>query len=243
MLEFWAKFLITVKRHMYIAGGNSKMGALKDLWKLDLDREEWTRLEDMPGSKRYSFSMHLWKHFIIVFGGCPGNKSGLLNDILVYNIKNQKWIKNDKLMIKQGEFPKPRCRHGSNIISRENEIAEMFVFGGWHGIDDNGDKLKDVWKATFNFTQAGIFQIEWEKLDDMNTKAHRCFSFSIKDRTFLWGGFGNNLMKLQDIFGNVKIVTHDNLNLPPKWKEDFRESKSIAGFGAVYDDLDYGIQQ
>ena len=228
--------MIAVEDQMYIAGGNSPKGPLKDLWKLDTSRREWKRLADMSGLPRYSFSMHLlWKHYIIVFGGCPGirNTNLMLNDLMIYDIENDGWTR--KEYNQQSPIPKPRCRHGSNIIIRENGIAEMYVFGGYCG---EGYKMKDVWKATFTARGKDI-DVLWERLPDMKRKTHRCFSFSLDDSVFLVGGFGRSVMKLQEVIGSDQtIVTHDLLNLPASEKKAFRESKSLAGFGAVYDDIE-----
>ena len=79
---------------MYIFGGNSEIGPLKDLWRFDFTKKIWIRLEDTPCSGRYSFSMHLWQEkFIVLFGGCSAvtspsnskrsNSMTVLKDLLI----------------------------------------------------------------------------------------------------------------------------------------------------------------
>ena len=87
---------------MYIFGGNSEIGPLKDLWKFDFTKKIWIRLKDTPCSGRYSFSMHLWQEkFIALFGGCSAvtspsksersNSMTVLKDLLLYDIAENKW--------------------------------------------------------------------------------------------------------------------------------------------------------
>ena len=47
---------------MFIAGGNSKSGSLKDVWRLDLEKEVYYKMkDDMPGN----FISYGSDHFIV----------------------------------------------------------------------------------------------------------------------------------------------------------------------------------
>ena len=58
-------------------------------------------------------------------------------------------------------------------------------------------------------------------------------------KIFVIGGFGHSLMNLQVINRSEEtIVTHDLMKLPPSEKRAFKDSKSLSGFDAVFDDIE-----
>ena len=160
--------VVSLGNKLFIAGGNSMTGTLKDLWMFDSEKVIWQKLDDMPGLPRYSFSMHLWNynlmnHMIAIYGGC-NPKTGMLNDLMIYHIERKQWIPIVVVQNNDGSItiPEPRCRQGSNIVNKENGTAEMYVLGGING--DN-KRLKDVWKAKFSFTDEDLPMVQWEYLN------------------------------------------------------------------------------
>ena len=220
---------------MFVCGGNSKnQGPLKDLWKLDLAKELWTRLPDMPAPARYSFSMHLWNHtYIVVFGGCTKGDNGrmrVVSDLQIYNIIENAWI---TPRIQESKWPDARCRHGSHLVNLDNGSAEMYLIGG---MDSEQKKRKDVWKLLLACAKDP--EVSWSELPDMKVAVHQGFSFGLKSKVFLIGGFGQTFRKLKEVSGSGEIViTHDLRNLPVSERNQFLESDSLAGFGAVYDEV------
>ena len=152
--------VVSLGKKIFIAGGNSMKGTLKDLWMFDYEEAIWQKLDDMPGLSRYSFSMHLWNHNLInhmiaIYGGCnPG--TGMLNDLMIYHIERKQWI---SMVVQNGPIPEPRCRQGSNIVNKENGTAEMYLFGGMNG---ENKRLKDVWKARFSFIDETLPMVQWD---------------------------------------------------------------------------------
>ena len=176
---------------MYIAGGNSKIGAMKDLWRFDIEEGEWRRLQDMS-SPRYSFSMHIWNNFIVVFGGCCGDSrsSDMLHDLLFYDIETNSWQIQD---IDGDNWPPGRCRQGSCMVNNMDGSAEMYLMGGY-----TEKKRKDVWKLTLN-KQAGALHFKWNELPNLKQQTHRLFSFALDGKVYMVGGFGHSLKQLQVI--------------------------------------------
>ena len=229
---------------MYVCGGNSKLGALKDLWMFNLKDNLWTQLRDMPKIGRYSFSMHLWKDsFIILYGGCSTNrdrKTEILGDLLLYDIDTGNWI---TIPAKNEPWPDARCRHGSHLVSRGDGTADMYIIGG---MDRDNAKRKDVWKLSLSISKGLELAVSWTRLPDMKRPTHRCFSFALTNqdnganghKVFVIGGFGESFRKLKEVGGSGEtLVTHDMLSMPASERHQFMESGSLAGFGAVYDDV------
>jgi endonuclease/exonuclease/phosphatase family metal-dependent hydrolase len=233
---------IVEKKLMFVFGGNSKSGPLKDLWKFNLVTKTWTRLENMPRAARYSFSMHLWlEKYIVIFGGCtreeqawppppPQKSMQMLDDLLIYSVEEEKWLVSQP----NSEVPRgaARGRQASHLVSMEDGRAKLFVLGG----HDGQKKKKDVWQIDIVRRPCGSFSHKWIQWKDLKKETHRCFSFALKDKTYLVGGFGRSLRKIEEMSGST-VVTHDNLRLPASEKEQFMESESLAGFGAVYDEI------
>ena len=227
---------------MYICGGNSKQGALKDLWRFNLKDKSWKRLKDMPEAGRYSFSMHLWQDtFIVVYGGCSktrGRKAEVVGDLWLFNLIKNIWI---ALPAKTDPWPDARCRHGSHLVNRGDGTADMYLVGG---MDGDNVKRKDVWKLTLSLN--GLeHKASWTRLPDIKTPMHRCFPFVLTNKdnnknckVFVIGGFGESFRKLKEVGGSGEtLVTHDMLRMPASERYQFLESDSLAGFGAVYDDV------
>ena len=185
--------------------------------------------------------MHAWGEFIIFFGGCSnemdstnGHKKRLqtLNDIMIFHSKTEKWSDVDYACKTK---PPPRCRQGSTVVDvKDEKSADLFIFGGHTG----KRSLKDKWRARIT-QEKSRFKIQWEKLEDMKSETHRCFTFSLGESTFLVGGFNRSMMKLLKVMGpSGDLPTYNLMNLPESERKTFSESNSLVGFGAVYDDID-----
>ena len=156
----------------------------------------------------------------------------MLQDLLLFDIENNSWESQDHNV---HPWPPGRCRQGSCIVSHEDGSADMYLLGGWSKKEGNRN---DVWKLKLS-RKTCCFNFEWTQLPNLKKPTHRYFSFALDGKVFLVGGFGHSLMKLQAIDGLEKnIVTHDLMRLPPNERRAFKDSKSLSGFGAVYDEIE-----
>ena len=150
---------------------------------------------------------------------------------MIFHSKTEEWI---SVHYTDKTKPVKRCRQGSKIEVKDENTAELSIFGG-----HTGQKiLKDVWKAKI-IKEKSRFKIEWQQLEDMCSPTHRCFIFSLGESTFLVGGFKRSMTKLLKVLGpSGDVSTYNLMNLPYSEKKTFDESKSLVGFGAVYDEID-----
>lgn len=222
---------------MFICGGNSEKGPLKDFWEFNFGCNSWTRLEDMPSSGCYSFSMHLFlRRYVILYGGCmnQGKTMRVHGEISWYDIQERKWHQH-----RSGEGqakPEARCRHGSYFRDIDEMSGEMTVIGG---TGQDNKKRDDVWKLLVQQPQPGMLTFEWTQGAKASKKTQRCFLFAHNNSFYLLGGFGRNLRNLEKLSnGRQSMVVTRTSNLPPSEKQSFAETKSLAGFGAVYDSIE-----
>ena len=251
---------------IYIFGGNSQAGALKDAWRWDTRTNRCARLPDLP-SPRYSHSGHIHAgQWLISYGGCPGTacSAPFLGELLVLDLgENPELLPGDgaqwRDVAKKGcqqddaepTQPPGRCRHASILVPNDEAAGAcrlLVVAGAGPG----SRKLTDVWQGTLDLLggSGGVpaqCTVQWEKYRNLSRPCHRHFAFPLMHGAFaVLQGFGQSLMKIRVVrpfndAGQIDerdsdiIVTHGALDFSTY--RELAESKSLAGFAAVVDDI------
>ncbi|KAM9754279.1 kelch domain-containing protein 4 [Menidia menidia] len=111
---------------------------------LDAKKTQVVETTCPPPSPRLnaSFSAHPEKDELILFGGefFNGKKTYLYNDLFIYNIKKNSWVKSEI-----PNAPPPRCSHQAVVVPQGG--GQLWVFGGEFA-SPNGEQFyhyKDLW--------------------------------------------------------------------------------------------------
>jgi N-acetylneuraminic acid mutarotase len=121
------------KSFIFIFGGRLYEGIDNNMYKIDLNDYSCEVVKTMP-FPLCSFSFCLYDHFIFIYGGTDGNK--FTNDIIIYNITNQKWA--------QCKFkPRTDVKDLGGRISSMMAVNEgkdyIVIFGGSFILKDSND--------------------------------------------------------------------------------------------------------
>ena len=235
--------------HMFIFGGNSVSGPLKDTWRYDVKKNEWLQYPNLP-SPRYSHSGHAFaKRWLVSFGGHLGPGFGVVSELLVMdlNAKDPCWKQVVQLENANLGSPGPRCRHSSVLVPDVDGCsARIFVVAG----HNSQEKLADVWQGKLDFTSPDQVTVRWSKYRDLSRPCHRHFVFLAADSSLVvLGGFGQSLMKLRVIApydeagltNNASDIVTTSHALTFNIFKEFEHSKSHAGFAAVFDDESHRV--
>lgn len=223
---------------MFILGGNTSNGPVKDVWKLDLTTAMWERMKDIPGHSRDSFSANAWtsqgSQYLVVFGG-GSSRGKCMNDLLLFHVESNSW---HHLSLPAECTIAPRCRHASTwSVDLKKKTATLHIIGG----HDTKKSRKDVYKIVLMHDSAAKTPevISCDKMQDLPAKSHRAFAFQLpKDRRILmFGGFGpaSNLRKIQVVHGS------DSRSIPTHGVLDAKLPSNLSGFGAVVDVTDHRV--
>jgi len=82
------------KNQMILFGGYRNKKPCNELWTLNLENFEWTRLEDGPLSPRSGHAVALKGDSMLIFGGEGADSKGVTceNDMWVFNIEKKTWV-------------------------------------------------------------------------------------------------------------------------------------------------------
>lgn len=109
---------------LYLFGGVTNNEFFDDLWKYNMktkkkEYRKWNQINRLK--RRCAHQSIIYKHYLVIFGGRNG--SHYYNDLIVYNIKTNKWN-----IMNATNKPIKRARHGM-ILS--NHL--LIIYGGCHG--------------------------------------------------------------------------------------------------------------
>ncbi|KAJ9452422.1 Ras guanine nucleotide exchange factor F [Diplonema papillatum] len=120
-----------VYRHkMYIFGGVADDAGVHnwwpdDLWALDLNTWQWTRIPSLGSLRPESRKGHtavVYKDSMFVFGGGQDDPLLLHNDLWELDFSSERWIPRDY----SGSIPAPRMYH----VSALGDCGNLLIFGG-----------------------------------------------------------------------------------------------------------------
>ncbi|CAI5459880.1 unnamed protein product [Closterium sp. Yama58-4] len=181
------------KNFLFLFGGEftspnqERFHHFKDLWRLDLNRNEWEQL-NLKGapSPRSGHRMVLYKQKILLFGGFYDNLRDVryFNDLHVLDLNDMKWA---EVKPKPGAaWPSPRSAF--QFAAHQDEV---FLYGGYfkdHARDadgkDKGVVLSDLWLLDPR-------SFEWNKVKRLGSppSARAGFSLAVhRTRAILFGG-------------------------------------------------------
>ncbi|EDQ90226.1 uncharacterized protein MONBRDRAFT_24487 [Monosiga brevicollis MX1] len=212
-------------KYLYLLGGNSKKGALRSVYRAELSSDgvsDWKPMRGMPVKGRYSFTATHWNDFIVVFGGFGGSSCPVsFNDLLFYNIHDDKWI--SQRPANREKWPDPRCRHTATLHK-----GCLYVIGGCAK-----SSLHDVWRAELDGQGP---KVRWTKQGSLLKAVHRHWVLVQGDALLVVGGFHQPLSRIQrvplgqDPTVTMHITNHVNLGETGR--------ASLVGFAAVMDEAD-----
>ncbi|CAI5950932.1 unnamed protein product [Closterium sp. NIES-65] len=181
------------KNFLFVFGGEftspnqERFHHFKDLWRLDLNSNEWEQL-NLKGapSPRSGHRMVLYKQKILLFGGFYDNLRDVryFNDLHVLDLNDMKW---SQVKPKPGAaWPSPRSAF--QFAAHQDEV---YVYGGYfkdHARDadgkDKGVVLSDLWLLDPR-------SYEWNKVKRLGSppSARAGFSLAVhRSRAILFGG-------------------------------------------------------
>ncbi|KYQ93122.1 hypothetical protein DLAC_05747 [Tieghemostelium lacteum] len=174
---------VLVGTEVYMFGGASQYSWLNDCHILNMQTMTWRR-QNMGGtapSKRCAHSMSAHKGaYIYVFGGYNGTSR--LNDLYILDIKRKRWV---QLNHQNGKLP-GRAAHSMITLG-----DSLLMTGGY----DGSTKLGDI--ASFDCNH-----LEWTHSILVNSLPTRSYhtSIAIKNRVYVFGGFGADNQPLKDLY-------------------------------------------
>ena len=156
---------------------------IAEFQEIDRKRTTFTEEKSSHPSPRSSLTVtpHPDKEELILFGGeyFNGHKTFMYNDVYVYQIKKNEWIKQSF-----PNPPPPRCAHQAVAISKEG--GQLWVFGGEFASPTNAQfyHYKDFWVLRLK-------EHKWEQVKAAGGPSHRSGHRMIvyKRLIFVFGGF------------------------------------------------------
>jgi N-acetylneuraminic acid mutarotase len=129
-------------QHVYVFGGRAGITMeeqpMNDLWKLDTETLEWTKVEPAVASSapspRSFHRMVAVEQSIYIFGGCSAD--GRLADLFQFDLTTNKWQE-------LGASPLLRGRGGANLLVLQNE-QQLAVIAGFAGEETNDGHRFDL---------------------------------------------------------------------------------------------------
>ncbi|KAI9282093.1 hypothetical protein BC943DRAFT_116844 [Umbelopsis sp. AD052] len=121
LVGLWRPSFTKVDNKLYIFGGGGQVTT--DLHALDLVDMRWSTVQTKgtPPKKRYGHTAVLWRHYIIIFGGCKETQD-YCNDVHVFDVQKNTWISPEI----RGDLPAARYLHSAAVYNNK-----MFVYGGF----------------------------------------------------------------------------------------------------------------
>ena len=107
-------------------------------------------MEDYPWGRSWHTAT-FWNDHMVVFGGKEESRKSIVNKLLIYSFKQDKWI-NPKI---EGKKPEPRMGHTACIYH-----DFIIFYGGWSG----GKVLKDF--SVIDLSN-GFDKIEFVSIEDL----------------------------------------------------------------------------
>jgi N-acetylneuraminic acid mutarotase len=165
---------------LFVFGGNSKEGALDDVWCFDLNKSEWRRVVGNGApSPRFSCSAACIGKYAFIIGGT--DEKTLFDTVAVFNMESEEWD-----AWNQVGWPKNGvCRHACAVVGNQ-----IFLFGGQ---SKEKKKPKRIGRFLIGRVTVSKKLVEWE-LQDRNGPAavHRHAMCANKTSVFLIGGMSDD---------------------------------------------------
>ncbi|KAI8073175.1 hypothetical protein BC940DRAFT_329905 [Gongronella butleri] len=135
LVGLWRPSFVKVDHRLYVYGGGGNV--TNDLHVLNLCDMHWETIHTIKGyapCKRYGHTATLWKHYIIIFGGCNEHQL-FCNDVHIFDLEKLCWFRpevngavlarylhsaavyQDKLFVYGGFARSPDCTYVLNEIS------------------------------------------------------------------------------------------------------------------------------
>jgi len=175
-----------------IAGGTAKDGLHGDIYEYNMFTREWKELIFEEGQDilkeflaSYGQTLRAFEGCMIGFGGSTG--TSYTNATVRMNLRT---LKCEKLQV-TGATPSPRYKHQSIIVGEK-----MFILGGGN-YRPRTEKI-DVFCL-------GLYSCQWTQPPTEGTAptarvAHAAIHDKVSNSVFVWGGFNENLERLNDFF-------------------------------------------
>jgi N-acetylneuraminic acid mutarotase len=113
--------IIHQNKEMIIYGGTSKTKVFSEIWKFDLENEEWTEIKPINSKLkpkgRFNHSCCLYENSLVIFGG--SSKSCHFNNLFFFDLTSLTWRE------KKNVNPPKMEGHSACIFN-----DSMFIFGG-----------------------------------------------------------------------------------------------------------------
>ncbi|CAK8986653.1 Kelch domain-containing protein 4, partial [Durusdinium trenchii] len=211
---------VTVRDAVYVFGGEFSRGYqfqhYRDLWKLDLQQNAWTCIEQKTGpSPRSGHRMLLWKHFLVLFGGFYETSRGVkfYDDLYFFDLREEKWHQG---LVTSKTAQKPSARSGFQFVAHASGNV-IFMYGGYSRVavtntSERGRNLDDMWALHLTPpTKAGnppTFQ--WESVSNKGAVPSRRSGASScvhRNRMILFGGV-TDAESANDVEGTFHNTLH-----------------------------------
>ena len=162
-------------------------GPTNELYKVDLTSNTesfWTKLEfgsePCPNSRWNHTASYTENGKIIIFGGFSGSKaSPHLNDVWVFDTKNESWIEIEFCSHESSSVPEPRGAHSASLVGQS-----IYIFGGYGGANYSRRDFNDLYTLD-------ISKWKWNKVKTTGAPSprsgHQCAV--VNDKLFVMGGW------------------------------------------------------
>jgi|GEM_PF-656672 len=150
-----------------------------DIWRYSPSSNQWTKMNDFPGTATWSASSVAIDSIGYVFFGGSSPDDGTSNDLWTYHPSSDKWISTDK-------FP------GENRVDATAFVINKRIYAGF-GID-RGNAFRDMWEYNpGNFT--------WiQRADCDGVPRYGAVGFSLGNKGFVGLGFAVAGQPLNDFW-------------------------------------------
>jgi N-acetylneuraminic acid mutarotase len=175
--------MVLYNKYIYIYGGKTPQYLSKNLFRLNLEKNQVTNLKysgDIP-TPRFGHSADVYKANMYVFGGWNGQET--VDELFYFSLISNIWY---EVRLVCGIKPKGRYRHTTMILEKS-----LFVFGG---VDQKQRKFNDLYEFLLE-------KNEWRTVEVKgNIPTPRSFhqSVNVENRLFVFGGTDEK--KLNDFY-------------------------------------------
>ncbi|XP_060595724.1 kelch domain-containing protein 4-like [Ruditapes philippinarum] len=176
-----------VKKELAEIGEDDIEKMIKEFQEQDKKKTQVIEEKCLPPSPRcnLSFTAHPDRDELIMFGGeyFTGNKMYMYNDLLIYNIKKNEWLK-----ISAPNCPPPRSSH--QAVALRQGGGQLWIFGGEFASPTQSQfyHYKDLW--LFHLKEK-----KWEKVSAPGGPSARSGHRMVqcKKQLVVFGGFHDNI--------------------------------------------------
>lgn len=164
------------ERKIILFGGLTKENSsLNDTWIFDVLTKQWKQVYPQHSPEaRFGHTMdYIGNNEVLLFGGMNEN-SEFFNDIWVYNVRNNTWLKIDSY-----GGPQKRAFHSSTVVK-----DKIYYFGG---LLPYGEVKNDLWQYNI-ITSSWTFITSTSPLPTKRYSAGLCYD-TVNKKLILFGGY------------------------------------------------------